>query len=143
LVVGSKRLPDKLRRHELVVRGVVQHRPKGVGPERWLAALDLFLYPARFEEYGLVLAEAQALGVPVLTTRLVGASECLPQCYAPWLLDRPDPALLAAHALALLGDDALRGMLAATAAVSIRSFDDMAYVRGTLRLIEAQKRRLK
>jgi glycosyltransferase involved in cell wall biosynthesis len=143
LVVGSKSLPEDAAVHDLVASGVVQHRPKGAVPERWIAALDLFLYPARFEEYGLVLAEAQALGVPVLTSRMVGASECLPELYAPWLLDRPDPALLARKALELLGDERIRGELAAAAAASIRSFDDAAYARGTLRLIERQKRRLR
>lgn len=143
LVVGSKALPEAARAHALVARGVVQHRPKGATPERWLAALDLFLYPARFEEYGLVLAEAQALGVPVLTTRAVGASECLPAIYGPWLLERPEPALLAAKGVALLRDAALRGELAAAAAQSVRAFDDAAYARGTLKLVDAQKRRLK
>ena len=73
-------------------RGVVRYRPKSRHPEPWFAALDLFLYPARFEEFGMVLAEAQAMGVPVLTSRRVGASECLPSAYAPWLLDGPEPA---------------------------------------------------
>lgn len=143
LVVGSKALPEAARTHALVDRGFVHHRPKGATPERWLAALDLFLYPARFEEYGLVLAEAQALGVPVLTTRVVGASECLPESYGPWVLERPDPALLAAKALALLRDEALRGELAMAAAHSVRAFDDAAYARGALALVDAQKRRLR
>lgn len=143
LVVGSKSLPEDAAGHELVTSGVVQHRPKGAVPERWIAALDLFLYPARFEEYGLVLAEAQALGVPVLTSRSVGASECLPEAYAPWLLDRSDATVLARKALELLGNEDARRDLAAAAADSIRSFDDAAYARGTLRLVERQKRRLR
>jgi glycosyltransferase involved in cell wall biosynthesis len=143
LVVGSRNLPPDAAANELVVRGLAQHRPKGAAPERWMAALDLFLYPARFEEYGLVLAEAQAMGLPVLTSRTVGASECLPEVYAPWLLDRPDPALFAQKALELLGDEAVRGELAGAAVASIRSFDDAAYARGTLRLVERQKRRLR
>jgi glycosyltransferase involved in cell wall biosynthesis len=143
LVVGSKRLPDEARAHALVRSGLLLHRPKSRRPEPWFAALDLFLYPARFEEFGLVLAEAQAMGVPVLTSRRVGASECLPAAYAPWLLDAPDVAALADRAVALLADASLRAGLARAAAQTVVAFDERAYVDGTRRLIAAQNPRLK
>ena len=125
--------------------GVVRYRPKSGNVERWFAALDLFLYAARFEEFGMVVAEAQAMGVPVLTSRLVGASECLPAAYAPWLLDRPEPAAMAQRALALLADAPLRARLAAAAAASVVAFNDRAYGEGTRALLAqaAQNRRLK
>ncbi len=143
LVVGSKHLPDEARTHALVRSGVVRYRPKGGRPEPWFAALDLFLYAARFEEYGMVVAEAQAMGVPVLTSRRVGASECLPDEYAPWLLDTPEPIAMAERALALLADADLRARLAGAAAATIGAFDERAYVEGTRRLIAVQNRRLK
>jgi glycosyltransferase involved in cell wall biosynthesis len=83
----------------------------------------------------MVVAEAQAMGVPVLTSRLVGASECLPEVYAPWLLDRPEPAELAARALMLLDDPALCARLAAAAAAHVVAFDDGAYAAGTRALL--------
>jgi glycosyltransferase involved in cell wall biosynthesis len=140
LVVGSKELPADARAHALVRDGFVSYRRKCGDPERWFAALDLFLYPARFEEFGMVLAEAQAMGVPVLTSRLVGASECLPGDYAQWLLDGPDPEQLAARAVALLANAELRGRLAAAAAATVVAFDDDAYGDGTCRLLAAQNR---
>jgi glycosyltransferase involved in cell wall biosynthesis len=143
LVVGSKRLPEEARAHALVRAGTVRYRPKSRRPEPWFAALDLFLYPARFEEYGMVIAEAQAMGIPVLTSRRVGASECLPPEYAQWLLDAPEPAVLAERALALLEDAALRARLAAAAAASVVAVDERSYVEGTRQLLEAQNRRLK
>ena len=143
LVVGSKRLPDEARAHALVRAGRVSYRPKSRRPAPWFAALDLFLYAARFEEYGMVVAEAQAMGVPVLTSRRVGASECLPDEYAPWLLDTPEPTAMAERALALLADADLRARLAGAAAATIGAFDERAYVEGTRRLIAAQNRRLK
>jgi glycosyltransferase involved in cell wall biosynthesis len=143
LVVGSKALPDDARAHALVRSGAVLYRPKGARPEQWLAALDVFLYAARFEEYGMVVAEAQAMGIPVLTSRLVGAAECLPGLYAQWLLDRPEPSELAANALRLLADPDARRALAAAAAASITAYDERAYASGTLRLLDDQKRRLK
>jgi glycosyltransferase involved in cell wall biosynthesis len=143
LVVGSKRLPDEARAHALVRAGAVRYRPKSREPEPWFAALDLFLYAARFEEFGMVLAEAQAMGVPVLTSRRVGAGECLPDAYAPWLLAAPDVAALADRALALLADAELRGRLARAAAATVVNLDERAYVDGTRRLIAAQNPRLK
>ena len=143
LVVGSKRLPDEARAHALVRSGVMRHRPKSLRPEPWFAALDLFLYPALFEEFGLVLSEAQAMGVPVLTSRRVGASECLPEIYAPWLLDAPEPAAMASRAVALLADASERARLARAAAETVVTFDERAYVEGTRRLVAAQNRRLK
>jgi glycosyltransferase involved in cell wall biosynthesis len=143
LVVGSKRLPDEVRAHALVRAGALHYRPKSRRPEPWFAALDLFLYAARFEEFGMVLAEAQAMRVPVLTSRRVGASECLPADYAPWLLDAPEPIAMAERALALLADADLRARLADAAAASVVAFDERAYSDGTRRLIEAQNLRLK
>jgi len=143
LVVGSKRLPAEARAHALVRSGVLRYRPKSRRPEPWFAALDLFLYTARFEEFGMVLAEAQAMRVPVLTSRRVGASECLPGAYAPWLLDVPEPTAMAERAIALLADADLRARLAEAAAASVAAFDEQAYVEGTRRLIAAQNPRLK
>jgi glycosyltransferase involved in cell wall biosynthesis len=140
LVVGSGRLPDEARTHALVRSGVLLHRPKSGSPEPWYAALDLFLYAARFEEFGMVLAEAQAMGVPVLTSRRVGASECLPEVYAPWLLAAPEPAVMAERAVALLSDASARARLAQAAAAAVVAFDGGAYVEGTRRLVALRTR---
>jgi glycosyltransferase involved in cell wall biosynthesis len=121
----------------------VLYQPKGPRPEQWFAALDLFLYAARFEEYGMVVAEAQAMGIPVLTSRRVGAAECLPAVYSPWLLDRPEPSELAMKALRLLAESESRRALATAAAATITAFDERSYASGTLRLLEDQNRRLK
>jgi glycosyltransferase involved in cell wall biosynthesis len=140
LVVGSKRLPDAWRAHPLVAQGAVHYRPKGARPDLWCAALDVFLYAARFEEFGLVVAEAQALGVPVLTSRRVGAAECLAPSYGRWLADGPDPDELAARALQLLKDPDERMALGRAGAEHARSLDEHAYVQATLALLRSQNR---
>ena len=135
LVVGAKRLPAWAADHRLVSTGRLIHRPKGAHPERWFAALDLFLYPARFEEFGIVVSEAQACGIPVLTSRRVGASECLPPEYEPWLLDAPEADQFAAKALALLDDDEATAMLASAGLANSVTIDDHSYVRDTVETI--------
>jgi UDP-glucose:(heptosyl)LPS alpha-1,3-glucosyltransferase len=42
-----------------------------------LAAADLLVLPTQYEPFGLVIVEALAAGVPVITTRLAGASEAV------------------------------------------------------------------
>jgi glycosyltransferase involved in cell wall biosynthesis len=140
LVVGSKRLPDWAARHALVAAGHLVYRPKDRHPELWLAALDLLLYPALFEEYGMVVAEAQALGVPVLTSRRVGAAECLPAEYAPWVIDEPAADALADKATALLADSRERARLSAAGIRSVAAYDDHRYVDATVATILGQKR---
>ena len=135
LVVGAKRLPGWALRHPLVTNGRVLHRPKSSRPGRWFAALDVFLYPARFEEFGMVVSEAQASGLPILTSRRVGAAECLPEDYEPWLVDEPEAAVFAEKALSLLSDEKARFSLAEAGLASIASFDREHYVRATVGMV--------
>jgi glycosyltransferase involved in cell wall biosynthesis len=143
LVVGSKSLPDAARGHELVTSRRLLYRPKRSDPVRWFAALDLFLYPARFEEFGMVVSEAQAMGLPIVTSRVVGAAECLPPIYEAWLSDRPVAADLAERSLELLADEDARRKLAAAGAAAAAAHDDRVYANETVATILAQKRRLK
>jgi glycosyltransferase involved in cell wall biosynthesis len=119
------------------------YRPKSRAPERWFSALDLFLYPALFEEFGMVVLEAQALGLPIVTSRRVGAAECLPPVYGPWVADRPLADDLAERVLALLADAAARRGLSAAGIANASAYDDRAYGRASAATILVQKRWLK
>ncbi len=55
----------------------VEFLPVRSDVENYYRALDLFVLPARVEEFGRVQLEAMACGCPVLTTAQVGASELL------------------------------------------------------------------
>jgi glycosyltransferase involved in cell wall biosynthesis len=143
LVVGSKSLPAAVRGHALVGTGRLLYRPKSRAPERWFAALDFFLYPALFEEFGMVVLEAQAVGLPIVTSRRVGAAECLPSVYERWLADRPLADDLAERVLALLGDDVARRELSAAGIANAPAHDDREYARASAATILVQKRWLK
>ena len=92
----------------------------------------------------MVILEALACGIPVLTSRRVGAAECLPQPYEPWLLDAPEPARFAELAVKLLGNETERAALAAAGAARAADFDQDAHARAAVAaILRLQKRRLK
>jgi glycosyltransferase involved in cell wall biosynthesis len=137
LVVGSRMLPDWTRHHQLLSSGALMHRARSARPQQWMAALDVFLYPARFEEFGMVVLEACALGIPVITSRRVGAAELLSGSYAAWICDSPDPQQMADLATRLLADAAARARLSADGIAIAHGNDDARYARDSVSIVTA------
>lgn len=77
LVLGGRRCPAVLKSHPLLHSGDVIYQCSTFFPEHYFAALDILLFPARYEEFGIVILESMAMGVPVVTSAAVGASEIL------------------------------------------------------------------
>jgi UDP-glucose:(heptosyl)LPS alpha-1,3-glucosyltransferase len=85
---------------DLLARLGLAQQVKCVGPSadvgRYYAAADLFVLPTYYEAWGLVIVEAMAMGLPVLTSRLAGAAVAVHEPRAGLLLDDPrDPAEIA------------------------------------------------
>ena len=81
-------------------------------PEHWFPGFDVLLHGARDEAFGLVLAEAQACGVPVVAARVGGIPEVVLDRQTGRLAPVPEADALA-DALRQLGDSsAYRGELA-------------------------------
>ena len=89
------------------------------------------------------MLEAAALGVPVVTSRRVGAAECLPPEYARWLCAAPDVDEFAARTLTLLRDATTRAQLAVAGTRAAAAQDAHRYGVETAATILAQKRQLK
>jgi glycosyltransferase involved in cell wall biosynthesis len=82
-------------------------------------AADAFIFASRTETQGLVLLEAMALGVPVISTAVMGTRDVVgPKRGA--LVPEDDVADFASNIVALMADPALRARLAA---------DGQAYVK--------------
>ncbi|MCC6473467.1 MAG: glycosyltransferase [Burkholderiales bacterium] len=71
---------------------------------RVLRGIDLFVLPTHEEALGTSFLEAQAMGVPVIGTRVGGVPEALREGETGLLVPARDPAALAAAIVTLAGD---------------------------------------
>ena len=76
---------------------------------RYYAAADLFALPTQYEAWGLVIVEAMACGLPVLTSRLAGAAVAVREGETGELLDNPDDEDEVAAKLRLMLDREMAG----------------------------------
>jgi 1,2-diacylglycerol 3-alpha-glucosyltransferase len=98
-------------------------------------AADAFVFASRTETQGLVLLEAMALGVPVVSTAVMGTADILaPRRGA--LVPDDDEADFAANVVRLLGDPALKARLAAEAAAYARTWSAPATARRLVAVYE-------
>lgn len=88
--------------------------PQNVVPEL-MKSVDLFVFPSRYEPFGLVVIEAMASGLPVITAKTTGAAEIVtPECGVV-LSDSEDKNALVQALNTLEGDRALRSQMGAAA----------------------------
>ncbi|HEY1012640.1 MAG TPA: glycosyltransferase family 1 protein, partial [Herpetosiphonaceae bacterium] len=115
LIAGAKgwRYDEIFREVERLDLGGLVRFPGYVPAEEhalWYAAAEVFVYPSRYEGFGLPVAEAMACGTPVLAS----AATSLPEVVGPdGALAPPDDEEALAEALrGLLDDPARRAALA-------------------------------
>jgi UDP-glucose:(heptosyl)LPS alpha-1,3-glucosyltransferase len=97
--------------------------------ERYYAAADLFVFPTLYEPYGMVISEAMAAGLPVVTPRTAGAAELIDHGVSGWLTDAAWDVAQVADGLRLLSADAPRRAAmgaAARSAVEAYTWDEAA-----------------
>lgn len=110
IFVGKDKLPPKYQ--EILDNSPYKDRVKLLpiidNVEEYFNALDIFVLPARIEEFGRVVAEAMACGSPVITTKWVGASELMTGKSSQFIYDGEDNTELSKLMEKLLRDSDLR-----------------------------------
>ncbi len=116
LVSGSDARADRAVAAAEGVAGRTVFAPRSRQVARYFAAADLFVFPTVYEPFGLVITEAMASGLPVVTARTAGAAELLTHGESGWLTDEPwDVATIADGVRALAADPGLRARMGAAA----------------------------
>jgi UDP-glucose:(heptosyl)LPS alpha-1,3-glucosyltransferase len=89
VVVGKDRSIEWYRNYakQLGLENVVTFAPPVENVELYYHALDVFVYPAKIEEYGRVVLEALACGTPAIVGAAVGASEIMKDDGVPTILE--------------------------------------------------------
>lgn len=94
----------------------------------FMRAVDLFVFPSRYEPFGLVVIEAMASGLPVITATTTGAAELVTPESGVVLSDSEDTNTLAQALSTLVNESDLRSRMgkAARAIAEQHSWASMA-----------------
>jgi UDP-glucose:(heptosyl)LPS alpha-1,3-glucosyltransferase len=102
-------------------------------PRAIYAAADMLVLPTRHDPCSLVVLEALAMGLPVITTRCNGASEIMEDGVHGFVLDDPEDVPALAEAMGKVGEVERRGRMR-EACLALRGM--LAHERHVGRLIE-------
>lgn len=114
--------------------GEVEHHGWVANAPGVMRHLDVLVLPSHEEPFGTVLAEAMAVGTPVVATRVGGLAEVVDDGVTGRLVAPGDPAQLAAAVLEVLRD---RERMGAAARERARRFDADRYAERVERLLAA------
>ena len=107
-------------------------------PWKFIARADVFALTSRYEGFGNVLIESMACGVPVVATSSAGTRDIVTDGVDGLLVERHEPAAVAAALQTILGQAPLRERLAAAARRKAESYRTESVVRAYDRaLLEA------
>lgn len=98
LVSGSDNTNEKELCRQLGIVDRVLWVSKSREVERFFAAADCFVFPTVYEPFGMVISEAMASGLPVVTSKLAGAADLIKDGESGLLVDEPwDSQAIALH----------------------------------------------
>lgn len=102
----------------VLIRDPIPHRALAAAYQ----AADVVVVPSRSESFGLVAAEAQSCGIPVVASAVGGLAHVVADGQSGLLVSGWDPADYAAALRRILTDPALAGRLAEGAVVNAEQF---------------------
>jgi UDP-glucose:(heptosyl)LPS alpha-1,3-glucosyltransferase len=120
---GSAYAPYRRLAEEEGVAGRVLFHAHSKQVEAFFAAADALVFPSIYDSFGLVITEAMAAGLPVVTNRMAGAAELIRDEVDGLLTQQPwDVPAIAEHLERLRDDAGLRERLGAAARARVEPF---------------------
>jgi glycosyltransferase involved in cell wall biosynthesis len=138
LLVISRSDLDAFREHaaRLGVAPRVRFHGFEPRPAQAFQAADVFVYPSGYDPFGLVVAEAMATALPVVTSAHIGVAEWIEHGRNGLLCDPAQPATLRAALTQLAADPALAARLGAAARATTEAHTWDACAARTLAVYE-------
>ena len=134
LIVG-KGSEEKMRRY------IKKQRVIFCGPQReihkYYAASDIFVFPTIYEPFGNVHLEALASGLPVITTRLSGASEIIQEGVQGFIIDKPEDINILAEKITIIMDRDKNIRMGLEARRLAENFSFGVHIKKTLKLYQS------
>jgi glycosyltransferase involved in cell wall biosynthesis len=129
MVSRSATGPYVTRAGALGISDRVAFQPGTIEIAQYYAMADAFLFPSPYDAFGMVIPEAMAAGLPVITARTAGASELISHGVSGFIVESPtDPAPMVAHLSRIAADPGIRRAMggAARAAALEHDWDRVA-----------------
>jgi UDP-glucose:(heptosyl)LPS alpha-1,3-glucosyltransferase len=133
LIVGKgseKRMRRFIKRQRVIFCGPQKEIHK------YYAASDVFVFPTMYEPFGNVHLEALASGLPVITTRLSGASEIIRDGLQGFIIDKPEDIEKIAEKILFLMDRDENQRMSSEARKLAEHFSFSAYTDKMIKLYQ-------
>lgn len=135
-IMGEGELRDKLQQ-DINANGLEDHiilHGRIDKPEIMLWNSSLYVHPATYEPFGLVLLEAMAAGLPVVTLNGGGNADIMENGKNGFIINNQDPALFAAKILEIWQNKQLYAQMSEYAVIYAQQFDIKEYAVKLLQL---------
>ncbi len=141
VVGGGDRQAYERRTAELGIMDNVSFMGNIPAPETMYLVADAFVIPSLYEPFGIVILEAMAAGVPVITSKSCGASEGMTDREHLLLLENPASVEELTEAIGLLSrDETMRRKLIAAGVEKAKEFSWDRIARKVLSVYEDVRR---
>lgn len=120
---GEERLRLQVLTTEMGLDDIVNFPGYSANPYAWMQSADLFVLASSWEPFGIVLAEAMAVGLPIVTTDTDGAQAVIDPGTDGLITPVGDPDLLAKAISSLIDNPQLRRQFGERARRKARTFD--------------------